>query len=226
MSLFGLAWLAGILTVLSPCILPILPILLGRSLVCHPCGPLALVAGLATSFAVMGSLLAVSAEWLGSLSHLIRQAAILGFVLLGLAAALPRVSQPILERVVPRGWRQPMAGATLWQEFGIGMQMGIVWIPCAGPVLGSILTLVVVEQAVAKGFGALWLYGLGAGIPMLLIAYGGRGLSQRLSTIYPYLARLQQVGGVGIALTGLAILCGWDVALQWRLADWFPPLPL
>jgi cytochrome c-type biogenesis protein len=100
--------------------------------------------------------------------------------------------------------------------------LGLLWTPCAGPVLASILILATVDKQPLGAFGLLLVYGLGAGLPMLLLAYLGRSASQHLVKLRPYSMRLQQISGVVIALTAIALLQGWDNDLQLWLAPLFP----
>jgi cytochrome c biogenesis protein CcdA len=229
LSLISLSALAGLVTILSPCILPILPILLGRSLRSHPFGPLALVGGLALSFAVMGSLLGFSAQILGPLSYGLRQVAILLLLLLGLGSIFPAIAYTVSGWITAfplfRARSQPAISQrtpSLSAEFLVGTQLGLVWIPCAGPVLASILTLVVVEKATVPGFLALLAYALGAGIPMLLIAYSSQWLIGHLRGITPYMGLVQRIAGVCITLAAVGILLGWDQQIQIWLAPLFP----
>ncbi|WP_287129327.1 cytochrome c biogenesis CcdA family protein [Candidatus Cyanaurora vandensis] len=226
-TLLILAPVAGLATVLSPCILPILPILVGRSLKSHRYGPVALVGGLVVAFALVGSVLSLGAEVLGPLNSWLRLGAIWVLLLLGVAAAFPKLSYGFFAQVAHFTQRfLPPTEAQdrgLWSEFWVGTQLGVVWIPCAGPVLGSIITLVAVEQAVVQGFLALFAYALGAAVPMLALAYGGKGLVERTRWLYPHTELLQRIGGVVIALTAIAILLGLDSELQRWLAPLFPP---
>jgi cytochrome c-type biogenesis protein len=225
-SLLGLALLAGLATILSPCILPILPILVGRALQSHRHGPLALVLGLALSFALTGSLLGFSAQFLVPLSSFLRQGAIVLIFLLGVSAAFPKLGYWAFSRFSKVNVPSASTQQGLWGEFLIGAQLGLIWVPCAGPILGSIITLVAVKQAVLPGFVALLAYALGAGIPMLAIAYGSKGLSQKLRWLYPHMENIQRASGVLIAASAVAILLGWDNQLQVLLAPLFPPLQL
>ena len=226
LSLLGLALLAGLATIFSPCILPILPILVGRALQSHRHGPLALVLGLALSFALTGILLGFSAQFIGPLTSLLRQGAIVLLLLLGVGAAFPKLGYWVFSRfsIVPAQPDPQHRG--LWGEFWVGTQLGLVWVPCAGPVLGSIITLVAIKQAVFPGFVALLAYALGAGIPMLAIAYSSQNLSRKLRWLYPHMENIQRTSGVLIAASAVAILLGWDNQLQVLLAPLFPPLPL
>jgi cytochrome c-type biogenesis protein len=225
-SLLGLALLAGLATILSPCILPILPILVGRALQSHRHGPLALVLGLALSFALTGILLGFSAQFLVPLSSLLRQGAIVLLFLLGVSAAFPKLGYWAFSQFSKVNVKPASQQPGLWGEFWIGAQLGLIWVPCAGPILGSIITLVAVKQAILPGFVALLAYALGAGIPMLAIAYGSQNLSRKLRWLYPHMESIQRTSGVLIAASAVAILLGWDNQLQVLLAPLFPPLPL
>jgi cytochrome c-type biogenesis protein len=222
----GLAFLGGVLTVLSPCVLPILPILVGRSLQSHKYGPLLLVIGLVVGFAVAGSLIGISASWLTGLTNFLRSAAIAVLLGLGLLAIFPTWSYRLLSllpigKLAKEPTRKGLAG-----EFWLGTQLGLLWVPCAGPVLGGILVLAAVNHQVIGAFGLLLVFGLGAAVPMLVIAYGGRKLAQRLLKLRAHSAALQRAGGIMIVVTAIAILLGWDIQIQLWLAPFFPSLPL
>jgi cytochrome c-type biogenesis protein len=221
----GLAVLGGFVTVLSPCILPILPILLGRSLQSHRLGPVALVAGLVSGFAVAGSLLGVTASWLTGLANVLRQVAIALLLFLGLLAIFPTWSYRFFSYFSIKSTQESLR-IGLWGEFWLGTQLGLLWTPCAGPILGGILVLAAVKHQVAFSFVLLVAYGVGAALPLLAIAYGGRAISRRLLQLRSHSQILQRVGGVIIMATAIAIILGWDVQLQLWLAPIFPSLPL
>ncbi|MHC5713540.1 MAG: hypothetical protein ACYTX0_15705 [Nostoc sp.] len=88
--------------------------------------------------------------------------------------------------------------------------------------MGGILVLAAVNYQVAGAFWLLVAYGIGAGLPLLAIAYGGRVLSKGILNLRSHSAMLQRIGGVAIAATAIAILLGWDVQIQLWLAPFFP----
>jgi cytochrome c-type biogenesis protein len=217
----GLALLAGMLTILSPCVLPVLPIVMGRSLQSHRFAPVVLVLGLVSGFAVAGSLLGFAGHWVTGLANGLRGVAIVLLLGMGLLAVFPQWSYG-LSRFLP-----PLKQAPgLLGEFGLGTQLGILWTPCAGSVLGSILVLAAVKHEIVGAFWLLVFYGLGAGLPMLAIAYAGRYVSGSLQKLRPHTQKLQRLGGIVVILTAIAILQGWDVKVQLWLAPLFPPLSL
>jgi cytochrome c-type biogenesis protein len=218
----GLALLGGFLTVLSPCVLPILPAIVGRSLQSHRYGPIALVAGLVGGFALAGSLLGITASWFTHFASALRTSAIALLL-------FPRWGDWLwhgLQQALPRSWVKERDRIGLSGEFWLGTQLGLLWTPCAGSVLGSILVLAAVNHQVLGAFVLLLLYGVGAALPMLIIAYGGRYLSRRLLSLRSRTAVLQRVGGAIVVSTAIAILLGWDVKLQLWLAPFLPSLPL
>jgi cytochrome c-type biogenesis protein len=225
----GLAFLGGMLTVLSPCVLPILPIIIGRSLQAHRWGPIALVAGLVSGFAVAGSLLGITASWITPLANGLRNLAIVVLLILGVLAIFPKWSYqltqalPLVNRI---GQMKGPARIGIMGEFWLGTQLGFLWTPCAGPVLAGILVLAAVNHQIIGALSLLSIFGLGAAIPLLAIAYGGRALTRRLMHFRSYSAVLQRIGGVLILGTALAILLGWDIQVQLWLAPLFPKLPL
>lgn len=221
----GLAFAGGILTVLSPCVLPILPIVMGRSLQSHRLGPLVLVAGLVGGFAVAGSLLGITAHWLTNLTNGLRTLAVATLLILGLLALVPQWSYRLFSYLPVGQWKTSHA-VGLTGEFWLGTQLGLLWTPCAGPVLGAILVLAAANHQIAGAFAFLLAYGVGAAVPLLAIAYGGRRLSQSFLRLRHHSAALQRIGGGMIILTAIAILLGWDVELQLWLAPFFPTVPL
>jgi cytochrome c-type biogenesis protein len=221
----GLAFLAGTVTVLSPCVLPVLPLILGRSIKSHPLGPVALVVGLVTGFAAAGSLLGLVSSSFADFIGGLRYFTIFLLLSIGIISIFPQIGYWLLQHLPFNNVIQNMQHPTqvgLLGEFILGNQLGLLWTPCAGPVLGSILILATVDKQPLGAFGLLLVYGLGAGLPMLLLAYMGRSASQYLVKLRPYSMRLQQVGGVVIALTAIALLQGWDNDIQLWLAPLFP----
>lgn len=229
----GLALIAGILSALSPCVLPVLPIIMGRSLQSHRYAPLVLVLGLVSGFALAGSLLGIASSWVTGLANALRGGAIAFLLSMGLLTMFPQLREQWgyrLSRFLPKlnlpklNFLPSKASSGLSGEFWLGTQLGILWTPCAGPVLGSILVLAAVKHQVAGAFGLLVFYGMGASLPMLAIAYAGRYVGKSLRRLRPHTQKIQKVGGVVVILSAIAILQGWDIKLQLWLAPLFPPL--
>ena len=221
----SLALLGGLLTIISPCVLPILPLILGRSFKTHRLGPVMLILGLVSGFATIGSLLGVASSWFVGFANLLRGMAIAILICLGLLSIFPTLNYRLFSRWQFGNAWQPTK-PRLWGEFWIGTQLGLLWTPCAGPALGSILVLAAVKHDVLAALILLTFYGLGAGIPLLILAYTSRYLSQSWRSIVPHAAKLQRVGGILMTGTAIAILLGWDLEIQLWLAPLFPKLPI
>jgi cytochrome c-type biogenesis protein len=222
---FGFAFGGGLLTILSPCVLPVIPLVLGRSFRSHRLGPVMLVLGLVSGFAAIGSLLGVASSWFVGLTNLLRNVAVGLLFGLGVLAIFPKLSYWVMSYLQFGKTWEPKT-PSLWSEFWIGTQLGLLWSPCAGPALGSILVLAAVKHEVLSALALLTVYGLGAGIPLLAIAYSSRHISNSARRLLPHAGTLQRIGGLLMAGTALAIVFGWDVELQLLLAPLFPKLPL
>ena len=222
---FGFALGGGLLTILSPCVLPVIPLVLGRSFKSHRFGPVMLVLGLVSGFAIIGSLIGVASSWFVGFANLLRNVAVGLLFGLGVLAIFPELSYRLMSYLqFGKSWEPKTP--SLWSEFWIGTQLGLLWTPCAGPALGSILVLAAVKHEVLGALALLTVYGLGAGIPLLAIAYSSRHISNSARRLLPYAGALQRIGGILMAGTAIAILLGWDVELQLWLAPLFPKLPL
>lgn len=227
-----LALLAGVFTVASPCILPILPIVLGTAATntggASRSRPLFIVSGFILSFAALGMLLASVSQSAVAASEAARLAALVMLGLSGMAMlwrrpydwAMARLREP-LERI---GTVTGSAGSGHLGGFVLGMSLGAVWTPCAGPVLASILVLVATAQDVGWSALLLTLYAAGAGIPMLAIAYGGRFMTTRVRLVARHTHRLQQIFGALIVLTAIAIYFHYDVLFYAWLSKFLPNL--
>lgn len=235
MLLFLYALLAGVVTIAGPCILPLLPIILGTSTVrAHPSRPLFIVLGFTLSFAVFATVFGIFGSFLGISPETFRllAAACIGFF--GLMMIVPKLQEAIFAKVGPVltsfGPKAKAGDEGLWSGFVLGTSLGLVWSPCAGPVLGSILTLVASKQDIAQAAALLLAYALGAGLPMLAIAYGGQAATLRIRGLAKYTGIVQRIFGIVILLVAVGLATGVDRDVQtWLLtnAPWlFPNLKL
>ncbi|USX25923.1 cytochrome c biogenesis CcdA family protein [Oxalobacteraceae bacterium OTU3CINTB1] len=227
-----LATLAGVLTIASPCVLPILPIVLGSTLqradqLKNRIRPLFIVAGFVLTFAALGMLLASASQHVVVAHETLR---LVGIAMLMLTGLLMLWRQPYEWLMARMGGFLNRAGPSADGSSGnaggfvLGMSLGAVWTPCAGPVLASILVLVAKAQDLGWSATLLVMYALGAGIPMLAIAYGGQFMATRVRMLARHSHRLIQVFGVLILLTGIAIYFQYDVVIYAALADFSPTL--
>lgn len=221
----ALALLAGIATVAAPCTLPVLPILLGASVgEASRWRPAAIALGFVMSFSFVALLLNALTRLLDFDPNLLRDGAALLLVAFGLLMIFPAAYERLaahaglsaagtgtLASVDTRGG----AGGLL-----LGAALGLVWMPCAGPVLGSILTLIATSTDVATSSGLLLIYAFGAAIPMLVIAYGGQAVTTRVRSVARFAPRLRQAFGVIVVAAALATYLHYDT----QIVAWFASL--
>lgn len=213
---YALALAAGSLSTLSPCVLPLIPILLGTALAAHRLGPYALAAGLSLSFTVVGVFLASIGASLGLDQGVFRTVAAVMLIVFALVLLSGRVQerfalatsglsgagQNLLARISLDG---------LSGQFILGLLLGVVWSPCVGPTLGAAITLASQGQDLARVTVAMALFGLGAGLPLVLIGLVSRQALGKVRGRLLTAGKLgkQVLGGVMLAL-GLLILSGAD----------------
>lgn len=226
---YPLAALAGIATVLSPCILPVLPIVLATSAGRTKLEPLLVISGFVMTFAAGGILLGALAASSGELQDGIRNGSIVLLLLAGVACLWPAPFDRLFGIV--RNWRGPTSarpsrlptsgalGALL-----IGASLGIAWTPCAGPVLASMLALAASAEAPGKATTLLGLYAVGAGIPLLAIAYGGDWVSSRLGFFNRRADLFRKTFGAIAIGVALLQLFHYDAALNAWATQWLPTI--
>lgn len=224
----GLSLAAGSLTTLSPCVFPLLPLVLGGALQGHRLAPVALGLGMAGSFAVIGMLLGAAGPALGLDGDLIRLAGawlLIGFALVML---IPAWSERFTNWMMPiassaNAASSRLSGGSLGSALLLGGVLGLVWSPCSGPLLASALTLVASEGGVARGGLVLGLFGVGAAIPLVAVAYASRaGFDRARGWVLGHIERVKKGFALLLGLMGLAILSGADKWLEARVNNWLP----
>ncbi len=232
MPLFFLSLLAGAMTIAGPCILPLLPIILGTSTVrSHPSRPLFIVLGFIISFSVFVSLFSIFGRFIPISANTLRIVASALIVIFGLSLIFPKIQEVIFSRLGTTAMRigakvssasAVSGGAGPWSGFVLGATLGLVWTPCAGPVLGTVLTLIVSNRNLSQALGLLLAYAIGAGAPMLAIAYGGASAVSRVRILIKYTALIQRVFGVFIVVTAVGLYFGYDLVVQTYLLTNYP----
>jgi cytochrome c biogenesis protein CcdA len=224
----GLSLAAGGLTTLSPCVFPLLPLVLGGALQGHWLAPVAMGLGMTASFATIGMLLGALGPALGLDGDTVRiggAAMLIAFALVMLVPALgerfSRWMLPIATAANAASTR--LDGRSLLSAMALGAVLGLVWSPCSGPLLGSALTLVASEGGVVRGGVVLAFFGLGAAIPLVAVAYASRSGFARVRDWV--LVRIEQVRkgfAALLGLMGIAILTGADKWLEARVLQGLP----
>lgn len=219
----GAAFLAGVLTILSPCILPILPIVLGAASSEHRWGPAALAIGLATGFAALGLLIATVGVSIGFDPAAFRHVSAWLLVGFGLILIVPAAQRAMTRLLTPIGdWanRRSQHGPRrgIGGQFGLGLLLGAVWSPCVGPTLGAALLLASQGQELAQAGAVMLVFGIGIALPLLAIGLLGRqALLRGRERLGKASHRGKQWLGFGLLLAGGLVLTGQDKAIE----TWF-----
>jgi cytochrome c biogenesis protein CcdA len=229
MTTLALAFAAGLLSILSPCVLPLVPIVLGTAIVAHPLGAVALAAGLSLSFTVLGLLLALVGFGLGIDAGMFRLAAAVIMIGLGVVLLVPSwqarlaaAGGPISDFADRRFGTAASSGIA--GQFAIGLLLGAVWSPCVGPTLGAASLLASQGHDLPRVALTMAVFGIGAALPLILL-----GLLSR-ATLMGVRSRLMSAGRLGKGLLGaafivigVAIVSGSDKRIEAALVAASPP---
>ena len=227
-------FIAGMATVITPCVLPVLPAVLSGS-VGSRLRPIAIVTGMSITFTLMGVLISAVASF-SFFADYLRWFSILFIIGMGAVLfdddvnqAYVNVSSSIvnfgrqyasflgnLESKAPRGG---ILGGLM-----LGMSLGVLWIPCVGPILGAVFAYVAESSAsnILHGTILLLIYSLGVSIPMLIIAYSGKRISGRVSWFVKRGHFFKRLSGLVLILVGLMMLFGIDKYMKKVLLPYFP----
>jgi cytochrome c biogenesis protein CcdA len=203
-----LAFVAGGLTILSPCVLPLVPVVMGSAAQRHRLGPLALTAGLVISFTLVGFGVATLGASIGLDGDAVRKVGAVMLMLIGAALCLAparrlveRLSAPLASWASERQAGLERHG--LLGQAGIGVLLGLVWSPCAGPTLGAATVLAAQGRDLATVALIMLAFGLGIALILLLLAFATRSFLSR------WRGKLMNAGGAGrLALGALLLTVG------------------
>ncbi len=225
---FGFAFLAGVVSILSPCVLPLVPLVLGSALSNHRFGPAALAIGLASSFTVMGLFVATIGYTLNIDGGVFRIAAAVLLVLVGAVLLVPALQVRFATVSGPVGsWADERfrgsTGSGLIGQFGVGLLLGIVWSPCVGPTLGAASILAAQGTDLGRVAGAMALFGVGAALPLLVLGSLSRRTIQRVRGGLMDSGKAAKMAmGAVLVLFGLFILTGTDKVIETALVGASP----
>lgn len=224
----ALALLAGLLSTLSPCVLPLVPIVVAAATGEHRFGPAALAAGLALSFVVIGLFVATIGFSLGLDQELFRSIAAMLMIAVGGVLAMPGLALRFATAAGPVGnWvteqTNGLSTRGLGGQFGAGFVLGAVWSPCVGPTLGAASVLAARSENLLGVAWTMFAFGIGAALPLLAIGMMSREALMR------WRGRLLAAGSGGkvamgalLILIGLSILTGYDKRIEAALVDASP----
>lgn len=223
-----LAFLAGILSILSPCVLPILPIVLGTAASAHRRGPLALAAGLSLSFVAIGLFLATAGHSIGLDADRLRYVAAALLVIVGGVLLLPPLQARLAAAAGPIGnWADGRLGTErtngLAGQFWIGVLLGAVWSPCVGPTLGAASLLAAQGKDLVQVAVTMLAFGIGAALPLLGLGWLSRETMVRWrGTLLSAGSGMKSALGLLFLIIGVLIMSGADKTLEAVLVDASP----
>jgi cytochrome c biogenesis protein CcdA/thiol-disulfide isomerase/thioredoxin len=214
--LLGVAFVAGIVTAVSPCVLPVLPIVLASGATGGPRRPFAVVAGLVVSFTVFTLTAAALLSALGLPDDLLRNLAIAIVVLVGLSLIWPRLGDLLGRPFYVLARRRPSDTSG---GFVLGLSLGLLFTPCAGPVIAAVATVAATRSLTVEAFAITLAYGLGAGIVLLGVALAARrGMS--LGSVRAHAPAIRRALGVAVLAVAVLMIYGVDKRLQTRVPEY------
>ena len=225
---YGLGYVAGILTTLSPCVLPLVPIVAATALAAHRLGPYALALGLTISFAAVGIFVAALGASLGLDQAFFRNIAATVLIAFGVLLLSTRLQERIAtaasglsaagDGLIARLNLDGLAG-----QFIVGLVLGVVWSPCVGPTLGAATTLASQGQSLAQISLLMVIFGLGAGTPLIALGSVSRATMIRLRGSMLSAGKLgKSILGIILVLLGIAILSGLDKSFEAWVVGIYP----
>ncbi len=202
LSAIALSFGAGLASVASPCVLPVVPIIVTGTADEHRWRPALVVAGIGTSFVAMGVATSLFGSVVGpalpALEKVVGALVVLsGLLLLADVNVFRRLTW--LQRIQSPG-RGPWSGLLL------GLSLGLVWIPCVGPLLSGVLATVAAHGTLVSGIVLLFVYSLGFAVPMLAVGYGSQALRQRVRLVASHPVAVRWVSGLLLVAFGGLIL--------------------
>jgi cytochrome c biogenesis protein CcdA len=225
-----LAFLAGVLSILSPCVLPLVPVVLAGALAEHRLAPLGLAAGVAISFTAIGLFVATIGFSIGVDMSIFRSAAAVLLILLGAVLMVPRLQTQFATAAGPvSNWTQRRFGGLSTSgipgQFGVGLLLGAVWTPCVGPTLGAASIMAARGENLGTVAVTMLVFGIGTSLPLLILATVSRAALVRWRE-----GMLGAGSWLKMALGALLIVAGTltlsdvdriiQVALEQALPDW------
>lgn len=224
----SLAFLAGVLSILSPCVLPLVPVIMASAAAEHRAAPLALAAGVAISFTAIGVFVATIGFSIGLDMTLFRTASAVLLILVGAVLVIPRLQARFATAAGPMSnWTQNrfggMSTSGIGGQFGVGLLLGAVWTPCVGPTLGAASVMAARGENLVMVSLTMLAFGIGAALPLLVLGSLSReALLRWRGHMARSAGRLKIVLGALLILAGTMTLTGTDRAIQTALESAMP----
>ncbi|GAA4042184.1 cytochrome c biogenesis CcdA family protein [Parerythrobacter jejuensis] len=223
-----LSFVAGLVTILNPCVLPLIPILIGSALSKSKMGPVALAAGLVTSFTIFGFGVIAFGYSIGINEQAVRIGAGLLLAVAGFVLLVPRAQAALSGATAPIanfGNQQlgRVTGDGAGGQFAIGLLLGLVWAPCVGPTLGVAIAAASSGQDLLSSFFIFLVFGLGVATSILAFAYGSRrALKDKRDTMVTLAKYGKPLFGAALLVVGLMVVTGFDKVIEAALLGVLP----
>src|SRR5271156_4024075 len=216
MLIYLLAFVGGVLTILSPCILPVLPFVFARADQPFRRSGLPLLTGMALTFSLVAVAAAFGGHWVVRLNQGGRYVAMIVFLVLGVSLLFPSLADALTRPLVRAGSRlqgNPSAESGIGKSFVLGISTGLLWAPCAGPILGLILTGAAIQGPGARSPLLLLSFALGAATSLGIALFAGNKVFSALKRSLSFEVWIRRGLGVAVILGVAAIGLGWDTNL-------------
>ena len=209
-----LAFLAGLLSLLSPCVLPMIPLVASSAVRSSRKGIFMLALGLSLSFALAGTILTFALISLGLSPEVLRYFSASLLLFIAVAVLVPSVGDWLSTRLSLLTSRLPgqnVAGDGVMTQFAVGASLGLVWLPCVGPTLGAAIALASTGQSMGSAFLVMLSFGVGTAIPLVGFSFLMKNsLSKWITTA----ALAKKVMGISLIVLSLSIFSGFDRTLE------------
>jgi cytochrome c-type biogenesis protein len=228
LATLGLAYLAGAVSTLSPCVLPLLPLVIGSAAAAHRCGPFALAVGLSGAFVIVGLFVAILGFSIGIDGDAFRTAAAALMVVVGAVLIVPAFHVRLALTTGPVSqWAGDRLGGPSASGFagqlGIGILLGIAWSPCVGPTLGAATLLASQAKDLPQVGAIMLLFGLGASTPLIAVGLLSREVMLKVREHALVAGQgLRAALGIAFVLIGAAIVSGVDRRIETALVEASP----
>ncbi len=222
------AFLAGVLTLINPCVLPLLPVIIAGALQSHRLGPVMMAIGLTISFTTVGVLVTAFGHLIGLDELMINRIAAGVMILFGIILLLPRAQEKLSNAVAPlaSGANAKIDNSEnggLGGQLFIGVLLGAVWSPCVGPTLGGAIGLAASGSGLLQATLTMLFFGLGVSVVLLSLSYGTRELlTKRRDRLMKWMPYAKPIMGVVMILVGIGLLMGVNHAIDNYLLDIMP----
>ncbi|MFC1616333.1 cytochrome c biogenesis protein DipZ [Patescibacteria group bacterium] len=220
------SFIAGVVTILSPCILPLLPIILSSSANQGKKHPLGVIVGFILSFTFFTLFLSIIVNLTGISSDFLRNISVIVILLFGLILVIPalqRYFEIFASKIASKASNTDRVyNPGFVSGIFVGISLGLVWTPCVGPILASVISLAITGTVTGSAFLIILAYSLGTAIPMLIIMFSGQQLFTKIPFLLKNLGKIQKLFGVLMIIVAVSIFFNYDRIFQTYILEKFP----